>query len=248
MKDLNELWQMVMEDLRKESGATVVDLWLGEVRPVGQEGERLLLWCPSPFKRQKVEEFWMERLKKALFNLFSFEITPVLLREEPAAPAAERAPGRYTFENFVVGPSNRTAWEAARRVAGGERDYCSPLVLYGDPGLGKTHLLRAIEEEALRREPGTRVVRVKGDAFTNDLVDAIRFGEGAAFREKYRTADLLLMDDMQFIAGKKQTQEEFYNTFDALHQNGCAIVVTMDRPPAELERLEKRLLSRFEGG
>ena len=148
----------------------------------------------------------------------------------------------------MVGESNQLAYRAAQMVAAGFDEYCNPLILYGDPGLGKTHLLHAIASAVSKSDPDAEIVCLKGDEFTNEMIEAIRTGSNVEFREKHRNAAVFLMDDVQFIAGKKQTQEEFFHTFDALCRNGCSIVLTMDRCPRELHTLEKRLVSRFEGG
>jgi chromosomal replication initiator protein len=149
-----------------------------------------------------------------------------------------------------VGPSNKLAYAAADSVAEHPASNYNPLFIYGDSGLGKTHLLYAIAHVIRRREKGSKIAYVKGDDLTNELVAAIREGPAktAEMREKYRQADLLLVDDVQFIAGKKQTQEEFFHTFNTLYESGKQIVLTSDRPPSEMTQLEDRLRTRFEWG
>ena len=204
-----------------------------------------------------IERFYMEPIRKSLRRRFSNDIHVCFVSDEEYADfvgghVTRRRPlrntGKFTFDSFVVGDSNRVAYNAAQAVAAGFDEYCNPLVIYGNPGLGKTHLLNAIAFAVSASEPDAQVVCIKGDEFTNELVGAIRDDTNAQFRDKYRNASVFLMDDVQFIAGKKQTQEEFFNTFDALYQNGSSIVITMDRPPRELKKLEERITSRFEGG
>ncbi len=155
----------------------------------------------------------------------------------------------YTFENFVVGSSNKMAYTAARTVAQSPADPgMNPLFIYGDPGLGKTHLLYAITREVTSRFPDYNILYVKGEDFTNELIEALAMKAPVQFREKYRKADMLLVDDIQFIAGKNSVQEEFFHTFDALYEAGKQIVLSSDRPPREMKTLEQRLVSRFEMG
>lgn len=154
----------------------------------------------------------------------------------------------YTFENFIVGSSNRFAHASAINVAENLGSKINPLFIWGPSGLGKTHLMYAIANYALRKNPDMKVIYVKGEEFLNQLVDAIMKGRNAEFRRKYRSADMLLIDDIQFIAGKESTQEEFFHTFDALYEDKKQMILTSDRPPRELTGLEERIRSRFEAG
>ena len=155
----------------------------------------------------------------------------------------------YTFDNFVVGNSNKTAYTAARTVAEDPAGSAlNPLFLYGDPGLGKTHLLYAITRELTSKHPDFNIIYVKGEDFMNELIAALANKTPVAFREKYRNADMLIVDDIQFIAGKASVQEEFFHTFDKLYESGKQIVLSSDRPPKDMHQLEERLRSRFESG
>ena len=165
------------------------------------------------------------------------------------SPSSPDCLPEYTFDNFVVGGSNKTAYTAARTVAQDPAGFgLNPLFLYGDPGLGKTHLLYAITREITTRHPDFNIIYVKGEDFTNELIEAIALKAPVAFREKYRSADMLVVDDIQFIAGKASVQEEFFHTFDKLYESGKQIVVSSDRPPKDMHLLETRLRSRFESG
>ena len=257
MNTITDLWKLVLEDLKEDLSAISIATWFDEVSPVRMDLTVLYLYCPNSFKQSNIERFYIEPIQKSLHRRFSNDIEVKFLSDEEFAQHVSgrggrqrslRDCGKFTFDNFVVGDSNRMAYSAAQAVAAGFDEYCNPLVIYGDPGLGKTHLLNAIAMAVGRAEPDAEIVCLKGDEFTNEMVEAIRDDTNAQFREKYRNAAVFLMDDVQFIAGKKQTQEEFFNTFDALYQNGCSIVLTMDRHPRELSRLEERISSRFEGG
>ena len=176
---------------------------------------------------------------------------PAVAATPPAATAAPRphpANPRFTFDNFVVGSSNQFAHAAARAVAESPSRSYNPLFLYGGVGLGKTHLMHAIAQEILLRNPDARVLYLSAERFLNDLINALRFEKMHEFKRRYRELDVLLMDDVQFIAGKDSTQEEFFHTFNALHDAQKQIVVTSDALPKEIPTLEERLRSRFEWG
>lgn len=152
----------------------------------------------------------------------------------------------YTFDRFIVGKTNEFAYNASRAVADRATTAYNPLFIYGNSGLGKTHLLLAIGQSMREHNPGIKIAYIKGDEFTNQLLKSIREGTGEEFRMKYRNVDLFLVDDIQFISGKQSTQEEFFHTFNNIFEAGHQIVITSDRPPIEMSLLEDRLRTRFE--
>ncbi|MBQ9747284.1 MAG: chromosomal replication initiator protein DnaA [Clostridia bacterium] len=173
---------------------------------------------------------------------------PKAEEETPAEGESSFIPEKdYTFDNFIVGSSNKLAHAASVAVANHPTAY-NPLFLYGSSGLGKTHLMKAVANEVKRQKPGFNIILIKGEDFTNELVRSIEKKTTAKFKEKYRNADMLLIDDIQFIAGKVSTQEEFFHTFNSLYDAGKQIILTSDRPPKDIQHLEERIQSRFEGG
>ena len=259
MNSVADVWQVVLERLRAGGLAeTAISTWFDEVEAVSIKDRTLYLHCPNDFKRSTIESMFMDRIKDSLRDIYSADFDVRLLTNEERAalfaPESEKKAvslldsGEFTFDTFVVGESNKMAYAAARAVADGASDHYNPLFIYGDSGLGKTHLLYAIANAARKKWPAARIVYIKGDDFTNELVASIRENRNAEFREKYRQTDILLMDDIQFIAGKIQTQEEFFHTFNTLREAGKQIVLTSDRPPKEITQLEDRLRTRFEQG
>ena len=168
--------------------------------------------------------------------------------DELAGPFPIVLDPRYTFENFILGPSNQIAYASARAVADNPSRSTNPLFIYGSVGLGKTHLLQAVCHELLRRHPDYRIVYLSCEGFTNQFVRALQCNRLEAFRERYRKADMLVVDDIHFLAGKERTQEEFFHTFNALHQHGRQVVLSSDAPPSDIPTLEERLISRFKWG
>ena len=256
MNSLNDIWNSVLDSLGEGLTATSRSTWFGDCTPVELVNNRLVVHTPTDFKRDIILDRYAPRLEEALKDLFSSEIRLVVLSgDELESYLAETRTddtlpevAGFTFDNFVVGPSNKYAHAAAIAVSENMGRVYNPLFIYGNSGLGKTHLLLAIGQSVHTKQPAAKVVYVKADDFTNELVHAIRTGTAEEFRTKYRSADLLLMDDIQFIAGKPQTQEEFFNTFNSLYQANKQIVVTSDRPPIEMNTLEDRIRTRLEWG
>ncbi len=255
----------------------VYNLWIKDAVLVSFDGTVAVLSVNAPVKKNLLETRYMEHLRSAFMEVTGVEIdvkiivsggtakaaAPVMPQPEYKEPAVEDSfsmetsspviPNKngdyeYTFETFIVGTSNKFAHAACQAVAQNPGKGYNPLFIYGGSGLGKTHLLYAIMSEIKKNRPDTNVVYVKGEDFTNELITAIGNKNTNAFRDKYRPADVLLVDDIQFIAGKEQTQEEFFHTFETLHTAKKQIVLVSDRPPREIKTLEERLRTRFEWG
>ena len=257
MKSLSDLWDSILSRLSGELSDTTIKTWFDEISVVTMEDSALVLHCSNAFKKNTVEARFLPQIKAALKDIFSTDMEVKILSDEQLAAYHGVAPDRpgdlfdsdaFTFETYVVGPQNKLAYAAAKSVAEKPAESYNPLFIYGDSGLGKTHLLYAIAHLVNRRRPEARIVYIKGDDFTNELVSSIRENRNAEFREKYREATVLLVDDIQFIAGKIQTQEEFFHTFNTLHNDGRQIVIASDRPAKEIKSLEERLRTRFEWG
>ena len=257
MNSLNDIWNTVLESLGESLTTTSRATWFGDCTPVELVKNRLVVHTPTEFKRDIIQSRYASRISEALSDLFSSEMQLVVLAGEDElenylaeTKNDDSLPemAEFTFDSFVVGPSNKYAHAAAVAVSSNLGSVYNPLFIYGNSGLGKTHLLLAIGQSIHSTLPETRIVYVKGDDFTNELVHAIQTGTTGDFRAKYRSADLLLMDDIQFIAGKQQTQEEFFHTFNSLYEAKKQIVVTSDRPPMEMNKLEDRIRTRLEWG
>ena len=249
MNSLNDIWNSVLAVLGQNLTATALNTWFDDCTPVEIVNNRLVIHTPTEFKRDIIQSRFAQTIIDALSDLFSAEFKLTILAgdeldsyisETKTDDTLPEVAG-FTFDNFVVGPSNKYAHAAAIAVAENPGKLYNPLFIYGNSGLGKTHLLLAIGSAIHAKNPKAKIVYVKGDDFTNDLVHAIQVGGGEDLRAKYRSADLLLMDDIQFIAGKQQTQEEFFHTFNTLYEAGKQIVVTSDRPPMEMNKLEDRI-------
>ena len=258
MNSVADVWQVVLDRLRAGGLVeTAISTWFDEVEAVDIQDMTFFLCCPNDFKRSTIESLFMPNLKAALKDVFSADFEVKLLsaaeraefgQEKAKKPSSLLDSDDFTFDTFVVGDSNKLAYAAARAVADAPAEHYNPLFIYGDSGLGKTHLIYAIAHEIRKRDPSAKIVYIKGDDFTNELIEAIRSGKNVEFRSKYRAADLLLMDDVQFIAGRKQTQEEFFHTFNTLYESKRQIVLTSDRSPREMQLLDDRLETRFEWG
>ena len=256
MNSVADVWDNVLSQLKGELSETTINTWFDELEAVDIQGNTFILHCSNDFKKRSIETLFMKNIKASLRDIFSMDFEVRILDDAAYAEmngTAKKQSDRFTsdeftFDTFVVGPSNKLAYAASVAVAEHPAQNYNPLLIYGDSGLGKTHLIYAIANVIRRNDPKAKIAYVKGDDFTNELVDAIREGKTAEMREKYRQADLLLVDDIQFIAGKKQTQEEFFHTFNNLYESGRQIVLTSDRPPSEMTQLEDRLRTRFEWG
>ena len=257
MNSLTDVWGNVLQQMSRQLAPTTINTWFDEVEVVTMEDSAFVLHCGNEFKKKTIEARFLSYIRDALRDLFSADFEIKILNDEqlsayhgvaPDYPGDLNDSGAFTFETYVVGPSNKLAYAAAHAVSERPGVNYNPLFIYGDSGLGKTHLLYAIAHGLKKNHPDAKIVYIKGDDFTNELVASIREGKNAEFREKYRQATLLLVDDVQFIAGKEQTQEEFFHTFNSLYEAGKQIVFTSDRPPREMTKLEDRLRTRFEWG
>jgi len=257
MNSAVEVWSKVQDILRNDLTEIAITTWFDECSAVELNGSRLIIHTPTKYKKEMIEERFLGTIRSALNDLFAtndFEVT--VLDDDGLKAMTEKADepdylgiDEYTFEHFVVGSSNKFAHAAALAVADAvQKHNYNPLFIYGESGIGKTHLLYAIRHAVESKFPYYNVICVKGEDFTNELITALRKGKNVEFREKYRSADFFLIDDIQFIAGKIGTQEEFFHTFNTLRELGKQIVFTSDRPPSEIHTLEDRLRTRFEQG
>ena len=254
MNPAAEVWEKVVALMGEEMTATTLKTWFDDAEAVSLEESSFVLYSPTRLKRDIITARYIPPIQNALRELFSSDFQVLVLTENELAGYQKGAgsflPGTedYTFERFVVGSSNKFAHAAARAVAGNPGQSYNPLFIYGDSGLGKTHLLYAIAHAIHDTHSEYRIIYIKGDTFTNEMITAIRENRNAEFREKYRGADVFLMDDIQFILGKDSSQEEMFHTFNTLYELKKQIVFTADRPPKEMLRLEDRLKTRFEWG
>jgi chromosomal replication initiator protein len=266
MINIDNAWQSVLSQLQSEMPRASFDTWVGGTRPLTYENGALTVGVPNAYARDWLENRLSSTVSRLLVGILDSNVAVNFvvaqedevenLQKEADDLEAEAGPGfrtihvslnpRYTFESFVVGSGNRLAHAACQAVAEKPARAYNPLFLYGGVGLGKTHLLHAIGNACHGR--GLNVIYVSSEEFTNEIINAIRTHTTQAFREKYRSADVLLVDDIQFIAGKESTQEEFFHTFNTLHGQDKQIIVSSDRPPRSLVTLEERMRSRFEWG
>ena len=258
MRSAADVWEKVKSLMEGSMTAVSIDTWFGDVEAVALEDTRLVLCVPTDFKRNIIRTRFQSGVEAALKELFSFDVDVALLlpeeRDVYTRQAAAPSPAggdaeRYTFERFVVGSTNRFAFTAAEKVADEPGGAYNPLFIYGQSGLGKTHLLHAISNRVRKNHPGYRIMYVQSEDFVNEFINNVRRGKDMQeFRDKYRQVDLFLMDDVQFIAGKDSSEEELFHTFNTLYEQRKQIVFTSDRPPHEMLRLEQRLRTRFEQG
>ncbi|CAB4914064.1 unannotated protein [freshwater metagenome] len=265
--DLDRAWAAIIEDARRQIGDGAWDSWLAVLRPVSTDGSHLWVQAPS-HARTWIEARLTPLLSASATRVMRRPLQVVLAPDEAPRPSLspgawsggrEQAPAepppaerpftpRFRFEEFVLGPSNRFAHAAALTVAENPGVTYNPLFLHGPPGTGKTHLLHAIGQYARQHHEGMRVRYCTAETFTTEFTGALRTKGIAAFKERYRELDLLLVDDVQFLMGKKKTEEEFFHTFNALQEAGAQLVLTADRVPPEMGDLEQRLRDRFASG
>lgn len=270
------LWHDIVEKLKDEFSETTVGLWFGSATIGSLDGDSVTIVAEDDFKKSIIEKKYLPVLERMFEELLGFKVEVrvdsatgdsdarseerLFVTSAPPArpdPAAQEKPAagpnlrsEYTFDNFVVGSSNQLAQAAAYAVAQHPAELYNPLFLFGPSGLGKTHLLFAIMNEVRKLHPNFNILYVTSEEFTNELIDALalRQNRNLAFKEKYRNVDMLLVDDVHFIAGKYSVQEEFFHTFNALYNEKKQIILTSDRPPRDISYLESRLQTRFESG
>ncbi|MBQ9673332.1 MAG: chromosomal replication initiator protein DnaA [Ruminococcus sp.] len=257
MDSFNEAWVIITDYCKENMSKVAYDTWIKRIEPIDLNFEKnqTVLLVPNDFHKRTLMKCYIPHLNEAFNAVFGqhfdiiFKVPEEVnnIQEKEQKDTAETG-YEFTFDTFIVGSSNKFAHAASIAVAQNPAGAYNPLFLYGNSGLGKTHLLYAISNEVKKNNPKTNIVYVKGDDFTNELVESIRKNTTTEVRNKYRNADVLLMDDVQFIGGKERTQEEFFHTFNALYEANKQIVLTSDRPPREIRTLEDRLRSRFESG
>ena len=257
MNSVADVWDNILVQLKQDLSETTIATWFDELEAVDIRGNTFFLHCSNDFKKGYIESLFLKNIKAALKDIFSTDFEVSILDDSALTEfngiASKKREDRFTseeftFETFVVGPSNKLAYAASMAVAEHPAQNYNPLLIYGDSGLGKTHLINSIANVIRRNDSQSKIVYIKGDDFINEFIELVRAGRGSEFRAKYRNADLLLVDDVQFVAGKEQVQNEFFHTFNTLYESGRQIVLTSDRPPSEMTLLDDRLRTRFEWG
>lgn len=268
MEHLEQLWNNVLAKVEQKISKPSFETWLKSTKLLSHKGTSVTIAAPNSFARDWLENHYVHLITGILTELTGEDlfIKFVVQKDQdsddfdlPApkiqAKAADRhdiSPGmlnpKYTFDTFVIGSGNRFAHAASLAVAEAPAKAYNPFFIYGGVGLGKTHLMHAIGHYVLEHNPNAKVVYLSSEKFTNEFINSIRDNKAIDFRNKYRNVDVLLIDDIQFLAGKESTQEEFFHTFNTLHEESKQIVISSDRPPKEIPTLEDRLRSRFEWG
>lgn len=268
-KEIENIWSIALEIISQSFSPTTFNLWFADTEALDITENKFVISSPSAFKRDIIMTKHRDVVEGALAEVLGYDIELAILSADdaeayishgviPAQRTAQKPQeqkniivtpvNEYTFDNFIVGSSNKFAHAAAIAVAKSPAVAYNPLYIWGPPGIGKTHLMYAIKNDLTANEPGLKTIYVKGEDFLIEVVDAIMMHTTHILREKYRTVDVLFIDDIQLIAGKPSTQEEFFHTFDSLFVENKQIIITSDRPPKELKTLTERLISRFESG
>ncbi len=268
-----QLWQAVLGELELLISKANFTTWFKNTFIASQENGEVIVGTPNAFTKTWLEKKYSEQILKALKSITNDSVTKISYVVQTSKPVPTKQPidavtprveksninetvelnkfglnKKYIFENFIVGKGNELASAASKAVTERLGEVYNPLFIYGGVGLGKTHLVQAIGNELLNGNPKLKILYINSETFTNDYVQAIKTGQTENFKKTYRNVDVLLIDDIHFISGKEQTQEEFFHTFNALHQNNKQIVLSSDRPPKAIPDIEQRLISRFEWG
>ena len=274
LNEINEIWSMVKGQIKQKIGSAAMELWFGDAEITSFSDDNILtLVAGSDFKKKIITNRYISDLEALFKEFMGFEIKIEVESKSSYSPADEikaqviqeadnsekdddlnlgstmpTVNFEYTFDNFIVGSSNKFAHAACVAVADKPAQNYNPLFIWGPSGLGKTHLLYAITNEIKNKSPYSNIIYIRGEDFTNQMIESLSKKSMAKFRDKYRGCDVLLVDDIQFIAGKTSTQEEFFHTFNALYEDGKQIILVSDRPPKDIETLEERIKTRFEWG
>ncbi|WMJ21788.1 chromosomal replication initiator protein DnaA [Paludicola sp. MB14-C6] len=276
MESFIEVFNLVKEFVKERVSDVAYSCWIAFIEPVKFEDNKAIIYIKTAFQRDILQKQYMDKIKDGFNAVLGFPIEVIIATEDdineyigneflpnqsrliakdpdiapPPQPKIDHEGGNYeyTFDTFIVGASNNFAYAACKAIATQQSGSYNPLFIYGPSGLGKTHLLSAISNEIKKTNPDKNIISISSESFTNELIAAIGTKTINSFHNKYRKADILLVDDIQFIAGKESTQEEFFHTFNELYQVGKQIVLTSDRPPKDIKTLEDRLKSRFEWG
>jgi len=271
LENIDALWDQVLAQMEKKVSKPSFETWLKSTKASSLQGDTLTITAPNEFARDWLEGRYTHLISSVLYEVIGEELFVkfIIPQNQSNADLEDQIPtdkkkkkrddesnehsqhmlnNKNTFDTFVIGSGNRFAHAASLAVAEAPAKAYNPLFIYGGVGLGKTHLMHAIGHYVLEHNPSAKVVYLSSEKFTNEFINSIRDNKAVEFRNKYRNVDVLLIDDIQFLAGKEQTQEEFFHTFNTLHEESKQIVISSDRPPKEIPTLEDRLRSRFEWG